>query len=281
MNLKLYFQQGNLSWTLKPNREYIVGSDSGCDIVLPHPNIVAGRHFKLGFDTTSAYWYAQDLDSYRGILINNESVTRTMIRNQVQIQAGGGILLDAYPESVVAPRHALPAISPPPTQRNHTSSPILHEVSPLPTQQEYSFPPDLHTAPSSPIQQNHNHSGEQVIVENFFGTVTNKRVTYFSKKGWLSGKYREDIPLRKVVSVRYSKERSTFKGLFLIVLGFCLLMFGVGIVLLVIGFLMLWGTPAVNVVTAGGTSSPCIGLPWHNRAAEEFVSALRAQLFDE
>jgi hypothetical protein len=56
-------------------------------------------------------------------------------------------------------------------------------------------------------------SPEQTMIDNSFGTVTNKRVTYMAKKGWFSSGYREDVPLKQVVSVRHATERKVFLGL--------------------------------------------------------------------
>jgi hypothetical protein len=122
---------------------------------------------------------------------------------------------------------------------------------------------------------------EQTVIDNPFGIVTNKRVTYMATKGWFSGGRREDVPLKQVVSVRLETSRSIFLGLFYIVLGLALITFIVGIVPLVLGVLYLWGSPRVNVVTAGGTSAPVSGWPWQKQEAEVFANALREQLFSE
>lgn len=124
-------------------------------------------------------------------------------------------------------------------------------------------------------------SSEQTMVDNIFGVVTNKRVTYMAKKGWFGGGIREDVPLKQVVSVRYETERKIFAGLFLVILGIILLVAIVGIIPLFIGVLLLWGSPMVVVITAGGTVSPVIGYPWQKQQANEFTSALRGQLFSE
>lgn len=124
-------------------------------------------------------------------------------------------------------------------------------------------------------------SPEQTIIDNPYGIVTNKRVTYMSNKSWFGGGRREDVPLKQVVSVRYETERKLFSGLFLIVLGLLTIAFVIGIIPLLFGILLLWGSPKVNVITAGGTASPASGFPWQKQEAEAFVNALRSQLFTE
>ena len=124
-------------------------------------------------------------------------------------------------------------------------------------------------------------SKENVLVDNCFGIVTNKRLTYMAKKGWFSGGRREDVPLKQVVAVRYEMDRKVFGGLLLIVLGIVLITVVVGIIPLIVGILLMWGSPTVNVVTAGGTATPVTGWPWQKSEAEAFVNAVHSQLFGE
>ena len=122
---------------------------------------------------------------------------------------------------------------------------------------------------------------EQIFVSNMFGSVSDKRVVYFRKKGWFSGGSREDVPLRHVTSVRIEKARSIIGGIIFVLIGLATIYFVVGIIPLAIGILLLWGSPTVVVNTAGGDLSAAKGWPWQKEAAEEFVEALRKQLFKE
>jgi hypothetical protein len=122
---------------------------------------------------------------------------------------------------------------------------------------------------------------EQIFANNVFGTVSDKRVVYFRKKSWFSGGSREDVPLRHVTSVRVEKTRSIIWGIIFIVIGLFTIYFVVGVIPLAIGVLLLWGSPTVVVNTAGGDLSAAKGWPWQKKDAEEFVEALRKQLFKE
>jgi hypothetical protein len=127
-------------------------------------------------------------------------------------------------------------------------------------------------------------SQEQTIIDNYFGVVTNKRVTYMAQKGWFGGGRREDVPLKQVVSVRQDTDRKVVLGPFLIMLGCSMINtdYGLsGVILMIIGVFFLLGAPTVNVITAGGTASPVVGWPWQKKQAEEFAMALRSQLFSE
>ena len=122
---------------------------------------------------------------------------------------------------------------------------------------------------------------EQIFVNNMFGSVSDKRVVYFRKKSWFSGGSREDVPLKHVTSVRIEKTRSIIGGIIFVLIGLATICFLVGIIPLVIGIILLWGSPTVVVNTAGGDLSAAKGWPWQKEAAEEFVEALRKQLFKE
>jgi hypothetical protein len=132
----------------------------------------------------------------------------------------------------------------------------------------------------------HNSSGpEQTFVQNPFGTVTSKRVIFYRAKGWLSGGSREDIPLKHVTSVRLDVSRSVVVGILLALIGLSCFSSGngvvdcVGVVLVAFGVLLVWGSPAVVVNTAGRDLNAAKGWPWTRGQANEFVDALRGQLF--
>jgi hypothetical protein len=55
----------------------------------------------------------------------------------------------------------------------------------------------------------------------------------------------------------------------------------VGVVLIVLAVLLLWGSPKVVVNTAGQDLTAAKGLPWKRSAANSFVEALRKQLFNK
>lgn len=126
---------------------------------------------------------------------------------------------------------------------------------------------------------------EQTFVENEFGTVTSKRVIYYRSKGWFSGGSREDIPLQHVTSVRLDTSRSLVGGILLLLIGIGALgaeggAKAIGVAILALAILLLWGSPQVVVNTAGRDLNASKGLPWTRGAANAFVEALRHQLFN-
>ena len=126
---------------------------------------------------------------------------------------------------------------------------------------------------------------EQTFVQNPFGTVTSKRVIFFRAKGWLSGGSREDIPLQHVTSVRLDVARSIVMGILLMLIGVSVTTAGgtlpvlVGLAMVVLGVLLVWGSPAVVVNTAGRDLNAAKGWRWTRGQANAFVNALRGQFF--
>jgi hypothetical protein len=116
--------------------------------------------------------------------------------------------------------------------------------------------------------------------------ITGSRIIYFTKKGWLAGGAREDIPLRHVTSIRLETSRHIIVGLFLLFVGLGFMAAPgaakvLALIPLALGVLLLWGSPKVVLNTAGGDLRPARGLPWTRPEADKFVVAVRAQLFKE
>lgn len=135
------------------------------------------------------------------------------------------------------------------------------------------------------MNENSATAAEQTLIQNIFGAVTNRRVTYYRNKGWLSGGSREDIPLQHVTSVRVDISRSLLVGVFLLLASVGMIasssigVMVLGLAVLCLGIMLLWGSPAVTVNTAGQDLNAMKGLPWQRKEAEQFVEALRKQLF--
>lgn len=128
-------------------------------------------------------------------------------------------------------------------------------------------------------------TNEQTFISNAFGTVTDKRVIYRAERGWFGGGSREDIPINHVTSVRLETSRSVFLGVLLLLIGLALLVSPtgggmlLGVLVLAVAVLVLWGSPAVAVNTAGQDRKAAKGAPWQKGEANAFVEALRSQLF--
>lgn len=126
-------------------------------------------------------------------------------------------------------------------------------------------------------------ANEETFAETAFGTVTSKRIIYRAQRRWWGGGSREDIPLNHVTSVRLAISRSVLGGVLLLLIGLGLLAYPgmrfFGFLLIAWAILLLWGSPAVWVNTAGRDERGATGLPWQRDDATAFVEAVRGQLF--
>lgn len=125
--------------------------------------------------------------------------------------------------------------------------------------------------------------GEQNVTATAFGTVSNKRVVFHTKKSLFGGRAQEDLPMRHITSVRVETVRHWIWGLLFGLLGLAMLAGPggaklLGLIVLAFALLLFWGWPKVVVNTAGGDLRPSVGLPWTRDEAERFVGALRQQL---
>jgi hypothetical protein len=119
--------------------------------------------------------------------------------------------------------------------------------------------------------------------DNPYGVVTNIRVTLNARKWLLGGKSVEDLPMRHITAVRLEAVRHWIWGALFGLIGLALLParsggFVLGIVLVALAALLIWGWPKVVVNTAGGDLRPSVGMPWTRGKADEFVAAVRSEL---
>jgi pSer/pThr/pTyr-binding forkhead associated (FHA) protein len=98
MQLRLTVEGSSQSWTLKPSREYILGSGAVADIQLSVGHGVAPRHVKLSFDMQQSVWMIEDLSGGLGTQLNSQPVIRSVISQQARICLGGSVFLSAVPE---------------------------------------------------------------------------------------------------------------------------------------------------------------------------------------
>jgi hypothetical protein len=54
-----------------------------------------------------------------------------------------------------------------------------------------------------------------------------------------------------------------------------------GVLFFAVAFLLMWGSPTIVVNRGGRNLKAAKGLPWQRQSADDFVEALRQQLFDK
>jgi hypothetical protein len=136
-------------------------------------------------------------------------------------------------------------------------------------------------------------SREQEIISNKFGTITDKRVIFSSKKDLFKSGSQEEMPLKQVVSVRFYQHKSIvaiIAGSIGIVLplvvvallpGNLIALISAGIIIalcLWIAYLGIAGFPTVAVTTAGGKISQARGWPNDKSEAKAFALVLREKI---
>jgi pSer/pThr/pTyr-binding forkhead associated (FHA) protein len=144
MQLKVFSEQTNQSWTLKPQRDYVIGSGSECDLPLPYPNIVDSRHLRLSFDQSQGSWTIYDLGSSNGTYINNQRVNNYVVRTQTRIGVGGGVFIVLTPEVNTAPAPSIPSAPPappPPVYNQNRTAPVSN------SEQVYRYTAPVTTSP--------------------------------------------------------------------------------------------------------------------------------------
>jgi VIT1/CCC1 family predicted Fe2+/Mn2+ transporter len=137
-------------------------------------------------------------------------------------------------------------------------------------------------------------SGEQELINNQFGVISDQRVIFPSNKSLFSSGSQEEFPIRQIVSARFYKQKSipiaaigAFLGTLLPIL---IIAFLPGnIVAIIMGLLVLamglWvayvgisGVPKVIIKTTEGKTSQATGWPNHKDEAKAFALVLREKI---
>jgi hypothetical protein len=102
MDLKIQFLANNdeKTWTLKPTRDYRVGTASDDDIVLTGLWIPVSLRFS--FDSASRGWNVVDLSGQGGILLNDRPLSSSSLQSFMKIELGVGAVINVIlPEAAV------------------------------------------------------------------------------------------------------------------------------------------------------------------------------------
>lgn len=136
-------------------------------------------------------------------------------------------------------------------------------------------------------------SGEQDILSNQFGTISDKMVLFLSNKGLFSTGAKETIPLNEIVAVRFYRKKhfvaSSAGSLgFLLALVIYVLFYGSLIakissfIVLVLGlgiaYIGIAGIPTVAITTTGGKVTQASGWPNQKDEAKAFALVIREKM---
>jgi FHA domain len=109
MKLELSLENTNNSWPLTPDRVYIAGSDTTCDLTLPVSENVRPKHLKFAFDKSNSCWMVEDLSGRRGTIVNNTLVAIALLKGVSRIVISDSVVIIATPEFATAPAAVAPA----------------------------------------------------------------------------------------------------------------------------------------------------------------------------
>jgi FHA domain len=110
MKLELSLENTNNSWPLTPDRVYIAGSDTTCDLTLPVSENVRPKHLKFAFDKSNNCWSVEDLSGRRGTIVNNALVAISLLRGVSRIVISDSVVIIATPEFATAPAAVAPVV---------------------------------------------------------------------------------------------------------------------------------------------------------------------------
>jgi FHA domain len=118
MQLELKIENTTSAWILTPDRVYIIGTDSQCDIVLPAAQSVRAKHLKFSFNQANNAWYFEDTIGKRGLIVNNQLAANGLISGITKIALSNSFAIIATPEFATAPVYTAP-VAPPSAPPNY------------------------------------------------------------------------------------------------------------------------------------------------------------------
>jgi hypothetical protein len=136
-------------------------------------------------------------------------------------------------------------------------------------------------------------SGDQNIISNKFGTISDKKITFASNKTLFSSGASEEIPLKEIVSVRFYQHKSLLAsiggGLAILLPVILALLFSDSLIIKIIAFIVLAfgtgiayigisGIPTVVITTFGGKETQARGWPNDKNEAKAFALVLREKI---
>lgn len=97
MKLNLVLESSQQNWTLEPNRDYVVGKGSDCEICLADASSLSDRHLKFSFEPTAKTWHIYNLDSSNSTSIGDRQIADRAINGATTIVLGGETVMVAEP----------------------------------------------------------------------------------------------------------------------------------------------------------------------------------------
>lgn len=200
--LKLLIEHTGHTYTLKPTREYAIGTASDCEIRLSDPQVSA-YHLKFSFDQFSKTWHIYDLGSSNGTLIDNQPVSDYPLVAQKRVTLGSGIHLVVTPagsETTPAPQPALITTPQP--------------VSAPPQPPVYSAPPSYPTTMPAAKPAVISSEPDRALIREYFECLKKRRTATKEQEAW--GKKALDDFILSLKEKRWPKKEGRYVYAFII-----------------------------------------------------------------
>ncbi|MGK7889120.1 MAG: FHA domain-containing protein, partial [Leptolyngbyaceae cyanobacterium] len=130
MELKLAISGKKQSWTLKPGRQYIIGTAPTCDLSLDMTSGAAPQHVMFRYNEVEQRWYVRDISQGAGISIDGRPVSEYPIEQSLGINLAPGLMLTTSPH---VPTPTQPTLIPVPSAPVSTSIPAPPAPTSFPT----------------------------------------------------------------------------------------------------------------------------------------------------
>lgn len=127
-------------------------------------------------------------------------------------------------------------------------------------------------------------SKEELLLQNYFGIVSNRRVQYFRNKDLFEKGKKERLYLSQVIDVEYNSRREIISGAVFLLIAAGIFTLGYFITYLLaisfVGFSIVCFSPfpTLTIVKKDDKRVKMKGWPWHLKQSKVFLIALRSQL---
>jgi Inner membrane component of T3SS, cytoplasmic domain len=92
MLMNLTSEATGKTWTLRPNRSYIIGSSQDCDIVIAEQGL-SPQHLQLGFNSVSNEWWLERLNEDADIIIEGIPTTKQALTQLTRVSVANEVLI--------------------------------------------------------------------------------------------------------------------------------------------------------------------------------------------
>ncbi len=165
---------------------------------------------------------------------------------------------------------------------------IQQEKSRKPVPKSVEVPPSIpikETTPDDkPAQIAPPSEKETLLLQNYFGIVSNRRVQYYKNKDLFEKGKKERLYLSQIIDIEYNTRREVVSGVVFLLLASGLFLAGyfatylLAISLLTFSLICFMPFPVLTILKTDQKKARMKAWPWHLKQSKRFLIALRSQL---